>query len=128
MKRWPAIAALGVMAWPVSALIGKAFVGIVESWKYGPPASCSHDPATGLRSHCLTPITAVSPAMVMPLIGIVLLIAGLWWVGWFYQARSARRRADNPSALPASSLFLALWFVGATALSTAWAAHTHTFM
>ena len=138
MKRWPAITALGVTAWPVAFLIGAGFVGSVESWASGywnrscppvaPAATPGLPPDEVIAAHCLTPITAVTPSLALQFAGLVVLTAGLWWAGWFLQMRSSRKLGGRPSALPASSLFLALWFLSATVFCTAWAANTHTFM
>ncbi len=131
MSRWPAIAALGVMAWPASFLIGAGFVGFVESWKYGHLLRDTCEPGRAPSDevkHCLTPVTALRPEDAWQVIGIILLALGLWWTGWYLQLRSARKLAGAPSALPVSSLLLALWFFGALASCTAWVANIHTFM
>ena len=126
------------MAWPVSLLIGAGFVGSVESWKLGywnspcpyaaPTKTLGFATGEVVSSHCLTPINAVTPSGALQFVGMVALAAGLWWAGWFLHTRHSRKLASRPSALPASSLFLALWFLSATVLSTAWAATNHTFM
>ena len=132
MTRWPAIAALGVMAWPVAFLIGIGFVGSVESWKWGfwnDPCAWGHPPPVVQgQKHCLAPVTAVTPLAALQMVGIVALLGGLWWGVWYYEMRATRGVTGSPSAVPAGSVFLALWFFGATAFCTVWAAQHHTFM
>jgi hypothetical protein len=137
MKRWPAITALGVTAWPVAFLIGSGFVASVESWKWGSWNSCASrtlpetsgsTPGEVVSAHCLTPVTAVTPGLALQFAGIAVLMAGLWWTGWLLQMRYTRKLDGRPPTLPASSLLLALWFLGAMAFCTAWAAQHHTFM
>ena len=134
MKRWPAIAALGVMAWPASMLIGGVFVGIVESWKAGYlTTSCGlvtivDGSSTRQIHHCLRPVTALSGNDAWLAAAIALTAAGLWWAGWILQMRSARKFASPAPSVPPSSLLLAAWFVLALVVITAWAANVHTFM
>lgn len=129
MKRWPAIATLGVMAWPAAFFIGAGFVGLVESWKAGfLTTSCR--PGLSAGAHALCPVSgvAISSDEAFQVVGVITLAIGLWWAGWFLELRSARKAADPSSAFPLSSLLLALWFFGSVALTTIWAANVHTFM
>ena len=125
MKRWPVITGLGLTAVPAGVLTSALFVAIVESWKAGYlTKSCKQaviielSPGSPER-HCLIPVTVLSADNVWPHLAIVLVVAGLWWTGWFWLQASQRKSAFGTATqqpLPASNLVLLLLFSAALAL------------
>ena len=125
MKRWPVITGLGLTALPTGVLTSALFVAIVESWKAGYLTQSCKQAVTialspgALERHCLTPMRYFSADTVWPPVAIMLVVAGLWWTGWFWLQASQRKSAFGTAAqqpLPASNLVLLLLFSAALAL------------
>jgi hypothetical protein len=88
MTRWPAIAALGVMAGPVCLILG---------------AALSPDPALHF---------AASETLLVA--GVAALVVVLWWTGWTMllvdHRRSASAAGAPTRAISRVNFVLALWF------------------